>query len=526
MNESFSVTHDGSTTIGGTLNNYNNLDSNTASQLSSSSTSSLSSSNSQSGLISNLRRIFNASLMQYLVNLKVSDTHMKGWRYYVLFGWLHLHYMFIGWIINFSSTYYSNDYTASTLSSRIVAPFGFYGGWVARVLNFPLTLSIDAMGSPYELFIALIALFIVLIMLLPFLMVLKTRSFFAEKKEKLDFYMIIYSFVMLLMAPFMMFVMSSFIDCNLNDYTLMRFPSKTCYGANNIVLIVISLVGMIVLCCFSAIYTFILPINDLKTSLPFQCEDSLSTMVTFSVTLFRILFMFVIPPQYLYIRSIVHMILSLVVAVVQIYTLSYFRRFENTIHFASTLCSVGASIGVLVSSLVNSKMEDMMGIAMFFGIVLGLSLIFSIIGVLIGDIYTRSIMRRIRSIMKSPSAVVGHMASRNSYSRQDSYSTEKESAEIYLSLENSLRQLKLFLRFCSSAQDIELVVSFIKGISTKKQFNDPKLITTSAIMIGHRWNDTNRYNFSLYLLKKASRLGGNYWETLNMHYRVKQFECF
>ncbi|EFC40474.1 predicted protein [Naegleria gruberi] len=218
------------------------------------------------------------------------------------------------------------------------------------------------------------------------------------------------------------------------------------------------------------------------------------------------------------------MILSLVVAVVQIYTLSYFRRFENTIHFASTLCSVGASIGVLVSSLVNSKMEDMMGIAMFFGIVLGLSLIFSIIGVLIGEIYTRSIMRRIRSIMKSPSAVVGHMASRNSYSRQDSYSTEKESAEIYLSLENSLRQLKLFLRFCSSAQDIELVVSFIKGISTKKQFNDPKLITTSAIMIGHRWNDTNRYNFSVYLLKKASRLGGNYWETLNMHYRVKQFE--
>ncbi|EFC38368.1 predicted protein [Naegleria gruberi] len=435
---------------------------------------------------------------------------------------------------------YCRSIVVSRRNSEFPSPFGYYGGFVFRVLNYFITFGVDTLSAPYYFTIALSSVIILLYSCFPLLVVYTHKKLYGSAKKRLNSFVGIFSFLVLVFAPFSIFVMTSFIDCDLKTtisvdgfdvYPLIRFPTYACYDSSNVILIVINYIGMAILLGSSLMAVHILPMGNPESSIPFLSENQFTLMGIIGNTIFRIGIVFAIPYYLLYLRAIVHAVFSIVSIVYLFFGVPFFKRYENSVYSAVLFGSFGSSIGVLISCLVNTSNDNNLGAGML-GLVFGLTIIFMSIGYIVMEIYTRLMVHKIRKIF--------HQflnQTTDSMSEDDGLTSimERYCAEIFSTISNtSLTAFRMYMQFnikkkvgyaVNERTDSNIILVFIKTYAPKKNFDSPILLLYSSLFISHQWTDPNRYSFALYLLKRTEKNhNNNYFVKLSVLCRCRDME--
>ncbi|EFC41275.1 predicted protein [Naegleria gruberi] len=445
---------------------------------------------------------------------------------------ISLWFLYMLWIGMWLPALTSHQEYSSILSSNSTinneyntSPFGFEGGWVFRVLNYPLTLSTDAI--PYEGIIALSVLFTLISLVNIILMIIGMKKRCEGIYKIFDKVGMYCSLVVSFIGPVALFIMSSFVDCNPNiqinveDQTasvsgLSRFPSVQCYSKTNTILIVMSLIGMMITFVSWSFSVFLLPINTPNVGIPFVTKDNFILAPTICTIGLELLIMFFIPPNYMMGRAIVHLILSFINIPLVIYSLPFYHRMMNSLYFGIVCARFGVSIGVLISSLVNVNLLSDLGLGMM-GLSIGLGILFFILAFTALEIYTLVVCRQIRNIFKTKISVCEITESRADLSLYNII--EREAVPIFIVCEQlSLRHLMLFLQF-SIGQNVKhhspdhygvtivsdplMAIAFVKSISQQKSFLNTEMLLISSVLVNYIWQDDHRSQFANYLLAKA-----------------------
>lgn len=301
-------------------------------------------------------------------------------------------------------------------------------------------------------------------------------------------------------------------------YVLNRTPSIACYSSDNLILLVLSFIALFVLQAIMALAAYILPMTNGSSSIPFVCESN-KVLVTFvcSISL-RMTLIYVIPPNYMFGRSIIHMIFSLMYLVWFARTAPFFRKIENAFYVAMMAASFGSSCAVLITSLVNTTSNNDMGLYMMV-LTIALPFVLFLCSFACYEIFLTICCNKIRQIFKTRSS---NNVSIDSEDVQNS--VEKEGNTIYSLLEQySIRSLQFFLRFSvKSNTDVVLALPFIKAI--QKHLNSPPMLISSALIIAYNWNDSARYTFAIYLLKRALKHSDSIFEKLTIKERIRELE--
>ncbi|EFC36035.1 predicted protein, partial [Naegleria gruberi] len=425
-----------------------------------------------------------------------------------------------------SSSSNSGNQTSSIVNNEFnTSPFGFEGGWVFRVLNYPLTLSTDAI--PYEGIIALSVLFTLISLVNIILMIIGMKKRYGNVYKFLDKVAMCWGMIVLFSGPVALFIMSSFIDCNPNirieieNQTasvsgLSRFPTVQCYSADNIVLLVLSLIGMMITFVSWGFSVFLLPINTPNVGIPFVTKDNFILAPTICTIGLELLIMFLIPPNFMMGRAIVHLILTFINIPLIIYSLPFYHRMMNSLYFGIVCARFGVSIGVLISSLVNLNLLSDLGLGMM-GLSIGLGILFFILAFTALEIYTLVVCRQIRNIFKTKISACEITESRADLSLYNII--EREAVSIFIVCEQlSLRHLMLFLQFSigknvkhhspdhygvTIVSDPLMAIAFVKSISQQKSFLNTEMLLISSVLVNYIWQDDHRSQFANYLLAKA-----------------------
>ncbi|KAG2383018.1 hypothetical protein C9374_004985 [Naegleria lovaniensis] len=480
---------------------------------------------SSQGAVSFFRHLVHDKLLTYLAKSH-SNGRIQGWKWNVLYGFLHLYYLYASVVLALISTY-GNSYD---FSSSLPSPYGYYAGWLFRALTYPITFSLDDIHVPYELLIVLAVIMMLIVLVLPMLVVWSATRLFGKSQTNLKRYAYTLALAVLMMAPLLTFILTSFFDCNLSHavnldnetvYVLNRVPTIPCYASDNIILLVLSFLGLFALQMIMALATYILPMTNGSSSIPFVCESNKPTLVTFfsSISL-RMTLAHVIPPNYMFGRAIIHMIFSLLYVIGFARSAPFFRRVENSFYIAMMSASLGSSTAVLISSLVNPTSNNELGLYMM-ALTVALPLLLFIISFACSEILWMVSCNKIRQIFKSRNA--NHQVS-SIESEEIQSIVEKEGNAIYSQIEQySIRSLQLYLRFSvKSNADVTLALPFIKAV--QKHLQSPNMLLSSALIVAYHWNDSARYTFAIYLLKRALKHSDNILEKLTIKERIRELE--
>ena len=469
---------------------------------------------------------------------------VKGRKIYILFILLHIYYSYVVMILptlssQINSPAFSATTTTTTNSNSGTInrdttlhnyPYGFYGTWLFKAMNYPITLSLD--WIPYEAAIAvtIFGLSVALVHITILFLTFKTN--FGRLQEKLKNISFMLAIFILFIGPPTAFVMTSFIDCNYQQLifsdidkmysaSLWRYPNIICSSSMNVSMIVVSIIS-IVLFSFGWLFSlFILPMANPKSQIPFLISYKLPMCVIYTSTGLRILVHFAIPSQYSYARAAFHIVASIGFILFFTDTVPLYRRVENSIFF-SVLCTYCAfAVGLLVSSIVNSSAAimdyDLLGIGLGAGLTVGLPIVVWILSFTGFEIYTRVVFKNIQKIVRRK---LEHD------SQHDNFETAQSS--IYMMCEEySMRNLKFYLQFVSQmpkSQEMVQALSFVKSESPQKFFTSPSILMMASDLVARCWGDENRLNFALFLLKKALKHNEGPWLAMQIKFKLRDVE--
>ncbi|EFC42187.1 membrane bound adenylate/guanylate cyclase with PAS domain [Naegleria gruberi] len=97
-----------------------------------------------SGAPTSVFQLFNEKLANFYLTVKTSETEIRMFERVLIFGF----YMYMYWVNLIFPTLSSerSNYPLSNTNYIKENPYGQYASWVFRVLNYPITLSLDAIG--------------------------------------------------------------------------------------------------------------------------------------------------------------------------------------------------------------------------------------------------------------------------------------------------------------------------------------------------------------------------------------------
>ncbi|EFC49455.1 predicted protein [Naegleria gruberi] len=399
--------------------------------------------------------------------------------------------------------------------------WGEYGDWVFKVANYPITFSLDLIPYIAMVVLEIVSIVYVLLYLTTSYLAFQAVNNSSKQSVRIKRMSIILSWLTVFLTPVMSFIFTSFIDCNLSSlvtisgydeqkYTLQRFPTQACYSVENIAFIVIGFVGHFLL-VGSVFYAHLAIANMHPHNMaPLRMESSFSISCLMSFNSFELLCMYVIPPQYAYIRSITHLIISIGWIIIFFNQLPFFKRVENSIYLGVGGAKIGASTGSLISAAANSTNSWPFGLGMM-GMTLALITIGFLVGLIVGELYTRIVLRMVEKLIHN---IILEKQSSETVNISLDRAIERDALTIYQEMDESnlLRQLGLFLRFSivntktnSINPEINMPLSFVKGIANQKSFSESGLLISSALIIAYDWNDENSLIFATLLLKKAAK---------------------
>ncbi|KAG2372710.1 hypothetical protein C9374_013611 [Naegleria lovaniensis] len=329
------------------------------------------------------------------------------------------------------------------------------------------------------------------------------------------------SFIIILFSAPIAFIFSSFFDCSygfpiiphattagtiiLSNSTqpsslenggmnLNRFPMTSCFSSDNIIMWTISLIGMIALLAVTVLSSCIIPhMHPLSTSL-FKSDSLLFRVSFLACNIVSITIHYLIPPQWAFARSAVHIAISMGMAFLVFKTIPMMRRWENSLLFAITLGRVGTSLGGLISHLANTTLSNEFGIAMTM-MTIGFMALFFVAGFVSMELYTRIVFSMFKSRYFNP--------------QDEDNGGERELLQLYHIMEENkhLPLLYLYLKFSmtsSNHDDLLHGINLIRGVTSLKAFNDIHSLIVSALIVAYFIPDeVNSSSFAQALLKKA-----------------------
>ena len=488
--------------------------------------------------LSTLHYKITQDVMLFLYTMQ-NNSRRHGWKHYLLDLVLHAQ---LFWSFLFIPVLSPQNFL-----------FGQWGSWIFTIANWSTSLSMDLL--PYYGAVGITSAALVLLLIMILLYIIGRRA--ARETSAMVVYLrkILHtlSFIIILLSTPMAFIFSSFFDCgygfqtrphvftsdvNHNSVTtqssnhtqpssftdnggmqmnLNRFPTTACFASENIIMWTIALIGMIALLVLTVLSSCIIPhMHPLSTSL-FK-SDSLVFRVSFlCCNIVSITIHYLIPPRFAFARSSAHIVISLAMSYLVFKTIPMMRRWENSLVFAITACRLGTSIGGLISHLTNATLSDEFGIAMAM-MTIGLMTLFFIAGFIGMEIYTRIVFKMFKSMYFNP---------------QEDNEGERELLQLFQVMDDNkhLPLLYLFLKFsmASSSHHDDLLqgISFIRGVTSLKTFNDVhSLIISSQIVAYFIPDEINSASFAHALLKKAMKQRPNIYIKFLIGQKKKEIEVF
>ncbi|KAG2382710.1 hypothetical protein C9374_005290 [Naegleria lovaniensis] len=469
--------------------------------------------------------------MTFLFFIQDNDIR-EGWRDYLSF---FIFYIYLMWISMFLP------------NLGLEMRYGEWGSWLFTVLNYPMTFSMERLPYYGALALSIIAI----VFLLGYILLIvwssyafKTTSQYLNGTKRI---VSLASKAMLALSIPSIYVISSFIDCTLtteqlNTPILNRFyqysnVSIACFGSQNIALYITSIVTTILFMLCSALACLIVTNSHPHNTVPFVADNPLFICALLLYNQAQIFIHFVIPAEYSFVRGVIHLVSALVMCVLLFKSLPFLRRFENSITFGILASSCASSIGSIVTSIINKSIFVQLQIPVNeFGIGLsGATLVLMLLGFLMGtivlEVYTKYIVRSVRSFIlengKSETNVEGGDIESTVEHHAIEKSIEKVSLAIYIDFVSSknLRKLILFLRFSmkpsifdreSVISNINMAISLIKGFSQSNQLDTEILLLSSTIIANFLPQEVNAVPFAHGLLKKA-------WKKIELNALATQY---
>lgn len=478
-------------------------------------------------------------VMIFLFFIQDNDIR-EGWRDYLLFFIFHIYLMWVSMFLP---------------NLGLEMRYGEWGSWIFTILNYPMTFSMERLPYYGALGLSIVAI----VFLLGYILLIVWSSYaFKTTSQYLNGTKRAVSIASKLMLAFSIpsiYVISSFIDCTISTTPILnRFyqysnASIACFGSQNIALYAMSIIVIVLFMLCSAFASMIVTNSHPHNTVPFVADHPLFICVMLLYNQSQILIHFVIPSEYSFVRSVVHLVSAFGMCVVLFKSLPFLRRFENSIMFGILVSSCASSIGSLISSLINKSVIVQLQIPVNeFGIGLsGLTLVLILIGFLVGtvllEVYTRFIVQSVRSFVLE-SGKSDHVYAEGNHTEQSvldhhqsiEKSIEKESLAIYNDFVSSknLHKLILFLKFSMKpsfldreavVSNINIALSLIKGFSQSNQLDTEILLLSSAIIANFLPQEINAVPFAHALLKKAWKKSPSFYQKFLINFKNRELNA-
>ena len=432
--------------------------------------------------------------------------------------------------------------------------YGEWGTWVFSVLNYPLTLSFERLpyiGSLALAFVVIAVELLFIVYLVWSVYAYKTTSQYLKWTKK---GLALGSKLFLLVSLPAVFLLTTPLDCNVGSVSVLnRFLQYSnqnieCYSTIHIAFMAIMIIGIIIQMILSCFSLLIVTNCHPQHFSPFVSDHPIFLIGTMICTQFQILSHYVIPPQYAFIRSIVHLIVSIGLMIGFSKNVPYFKRFENSIMVGVLSARIFSSFGSLISGVVNNpnlsaiykSVDNVLGIGLV-GMTLAMIIISFFVGMMVMEAITRILIRSVRFIV-----IEGiRNESNNGFPDLLEKAIEKDSINIYQYFLESkkLNYLKLFLKFSikekiptdeedptlssnpNMLSNLKMSLSLVRGISSlNSQLDNDILLLSSSIASNCLVNDVNATTFSKGILRRAIKKRPNTWYRFLIYLKQKEVD--
>lgn len=461
------------------------------------------------------------SLLNNLIMLK-DKSAQKDWKYFVLTLFVVVYTSLCSVVMGVQGSFNQGE----------------YGDWIWRAANFIITFSLDLL--PYEgmMSLAIICMIVsfggIVLYFLAFRFTRRARYLFQFKMA-----IKIYGTLTSLCSFVMIYILSSFYDCNYSKYVkftgysmpqpvLSRFPTHMCHDTPTIILMIFSIFSILCLIVMNCIFSIILSNSHVLNRAMFIVETPTFSIMILTISELQLAIMYFIPQSFIYIRSILHIVPSVLLIPILFYSLPYFKRVENSIMSGVCFAKCLAPVGSLVSYFANSANDRFFGLGLAF---LPLALIIGgfLIGFTIMEIYTRIVIWGIRKdIMFNFDSTLSDP--------ENIQRLEKEAPFLVKDMETTkrMRSFEMFIKFSilsksnisgTQLRDRDLGVAIVKSMTNHKSFTQADILCLAGILVAYFWEEEfNRFGFASAMLKRAFKNKSSILQDLIYRERIMEIE--
>ncbi|EFC43400.1 hypothetical protein NAEGRDRAFT_68774 [Naegleria gruberi] len=461
------------------------------------------------------------SLFSFVTTLRSKESLIGKENTYMFFWMIFYHaYLIYNSIIVSSITTPLVDDNSTTLTSGISNKmWGVIPGWIWRALYFPLNLASEF--YPYYLIVALSVLFVVLQIMTG--LAIYYCKWASRKGGK--FFEKFKSFVLnslIFQRTFSLFMLS--VHCILitpstsSIGSLYYFPNEDFSSVLQIIFTAIACIGILlnIVLTMLASYLTVETSAELNRKILFSMYST-STFILFNlVNQLSLVATILCTSQYSFIASILKIVMNLLLLVIMLKTLPFFRKWENCLYIAFISLKAFTPISPLILQFISTSLDQQV----IGGIMTVVTCVLAILSFILGFIGAHFfISRKLKSI-------------------RNLISNKADSSNILLTLDDSKKRqdnLALFIRFsmnCKSelkteeGSDFDLakhsVNTFVKSIE------NVDLMIVSALFVSfggiEEYDDSQSYSIGLALLQKAQRNSPSLAQLFNIMLRNEEIE--
>ncbi|EFC38083.1 predicted protein [Naegleria gruberi] len=204
------------------------------------------------------------------------------------------------------------------------------------------------------------------------------------------------------------------------------------------------------------------------------------------------------------------------------------RRFENSIVSAVAFGKLGSSIGGIVCSLANNLHGNELGVGLT-GMTIVLVLVFALIGYVTMEIYTRYVIKTIKSRYLT---LLGEGSLEREAGGIFQQLEEQENVELldlygkFVMMSNA-KSFRLYRKEIVTSTDLQELIGFIRGISTQKTVQHVNLLLTSASLVAYFIPDeSNSTVFANALIKRAVKQHPSTYFKYKIGQKAKEVEVY
>ncbi|KAG2385646.1 hypothetical protein C9374_003461 [Naegleria lovaniensis] len=471
------------------------------------------------------------------------NTARLGWRWYI--GTLIPQIIYL-WCVIFMPT--ARNYN-----------WGSVGSIIFDILNFPSTFFVHWLGYMEGTIITCLIIAFVALCYLVWMISLWATNNAHSHTSKVKAILYLFGIISQTFSIFFMFAMAGFYDCSRTriitetlELTLNRFPSMSCSGSQNTVLMALSIVatlGLFMFVLFSRLVT-----HDLHplSFTPLVASHPYILVLLDIISMLGLVGMFAIPIEYSYAAITFNTLLSLLFLLLTVKSCPFFRRMDNSLMVGVGCARLGACVGTLVNFIVNPKQDLYLGIEIGVVLTLGLVICGFVGGFLATEAYLFFIIKSVRGRIME--AIAQHID--NSPQGVSLYNNKKailtlldnKALVIFQEMkeENRLSHLRSFFKFCNKSSfatviaglktdegdDIvltekDLVLTFSKVFALRKS-TDTDLLYYAALLMGYDHRNEGSFNTTqaLELMNRVSKNTKNSLFRMIVEYRVKELQHY